>query len=214
MSLGWWQFTILSCHDGPPPPLDFLARRCPPTLNTHVYTYVRCTSSSLTLSTSSAPNIYWFNHQPGLLRRPLCSKLKKKGGGGGGCKRTWRRTRHGLNLWLRLSHQADGAISADNENVQHISLAHENIQTASRWSFCGDPRVNNGIKKGYFPTVPDSCTMVCKTAPKFVPLQKSSKMSNPLTQPSLHRFLDEGTYTDGLKCLLLVGQNWNKGVFI
>lgn len=92
--------------------------------------------------------------------------------------------------------------------------AHENIQTASRWSFCGDPRVNNGIKKGYFPTVPDSCTMVCKTAPKFVPVQRSSKMYNPLTQPSLCRFLDEGTYTDGLKSLLIVGQNWNKVVFI
>lgn len=80
MSLGWWQFTILSCHEGPPP-LDLLACRCSPTLNTHVYTYVRCTSSSLTLSSSSAPNIYWFNHQPGLLHRPLCSKLKKQGGG-------------------------------------------------------------------------------------------------------------------------------------
>lgn len=44
------------------------------------YMYVRCTRFSLILYSSSAPNIYWFNHQPGLLHRPLCSKLKKKGG--------------------------------------------------------------------------------------------------------------------------------------
>lgn len=48
-------------------------------------------------------------------------------------------------------------------------------QTANRWSFRGDPRVNNGIKKGYFPTVPDSCAMVRRAAPKFVPVQRSSK---------------------------------------
>lgn len=59
---------------------------------------------------SSAPNIYWLNHPPGLLHRPLRPNLFKKGR-----KRTRMRTGRGL------PRQADGAISADSENVQHIS---------------------------------------------------------------------------------------------
>lgn len=111
-------------------------------------------------SSSSAPNTHWLNHQLGLLHRPLwpCVRGKwaarEQGGGGRDV---------GLNLhsniWFRSGRWWN--VCRRRERAAYFLIwAHQNIQTASRWSFCGDPCVNNRIKKGSFLTVPESCTRV------------------------------------------------------